>query len=50
MDCKTNHSYVKSYNDGRDFVSHFDKKYADMVDYYKQGGDFLGDVNTDVNE
>ena len=50
VDCKTNHGYVETYNDGKNLLSHFDKNYADMVDYYKWGGDFPGDVNTDDNE
>ena len=45
-----NHSYVETYNDGSDFVSHFDKNYAKMVDHYKRGGDFRGDVNADPNK
>ena len=51
MDCKTNHGYIETYINGKDFLSHghievynFDQNYADMVDYYKRGGDFLGDV------
>ena len=50
MDCTTDHGYIKTYNNGKDFLSHFDKNYADIVDYYKRGGDFPGDVNTDNNE
>ena len=50
IDCKNNHGYVKTYTEGRDFMSHFNKNYADMVYYYKWGGDFLGDVNSDADE
>ena len=33
VNCKTNNGYIKIYNDGKDFLSCFDKNYADIVIY-----------------
>ena len=45
-----NQGQVGACNNGRDFISYMDENYDALVGYYKNGGDFKGNICSNYNE